>query len=289
MTARGIREEKREQSIDQWIEEPIRRTLSQVEEEIEEVTEEGAPGAAESVVGKKIVMPEIKGLEILKEGAYSVDLEKTIGDMFATIRNMESQLETVLSINTYLEKDLKASKELIAALKGDKAKLEQIVSGMKEEIPSKREFQIEIDHLVEERNVAEAEIRSLKHKLEKTHKTVAQLQSRIAALADEKRDAATEINFLESKLSAVQEKMKRYENEINILKGEKLAHLQKIKSLEEQFSEELTEKYRYLKELKDSRVALDEIRSTLTETKRQAKKSFYKTSEERESELQADT
>lgn len=289
MTAQGILGEKHKQSIDEWIEEPIRKTLSHVEVEIEEVMAEDTSGAAESLLEKKIILPEIKGLDILKEGIYSVDLEKTIADMFATIRNMETQLERVLSINAYLEKDLKASKELIVALKTDKAKLEEVVSGMQEEIPSKRELQIEIDHLIEERNVAEGAIRLLKAKLEKAHKTVIHLQNRIATLADEKRDATTEINFLESKLTTAHEKLKRYENEINILKGEKLAHLQKIRSLEEQYSEELTEKYRFLKDLKESREALDEIRSTLTETKRQAKKSFYKTSEERESELQADT
>jgi hypothetical protein len=68
-------------------------------------------------IPREAIMPKMKGLDILKEGIYTVDLEKTINDMFLVIKNMESQLEKALTINTLLEKDLSEAKEVIAELK----------------------------------------------------------------------------------------------------------------------------------------------------------------------------
>ncbi|MGA2228840.1 MAG: hypothetical protein ABSH41_30765 [Syntrophobacteraceae bacterium] len=258
----------------EWISEPIRKTISEVEEEVKEVVEGDASGA--SGVAGKSVMPEIKGLDILKEGIYSTDLEKTISDMYSTIRNMEVQLERVLNINTHLEKDLKASREMISLLKTEKSQLEKTIVRLENEIPSKRELQIEIDHLVEERNVAQGNIRETKLKLATVQKTVLHLQERVASVEEEKRDAITEINYLESRLKAATEKIKRYESEITALRGEKLVQVEKIRSMEAELSELLNEKYKLLKDLKEAKDALEEIGSTLVESKLQAKKSFYK-------------
>ena len=84
------------------------------------------------------IMSEIRGLEILKEGTYAVDLEKTISDMFDVIKRMEAQLESVLNLNAKLESDLDASKSLVVDLHSEKSHLEEKISRMEEEMPSNR-------------------------------------------------------------------------------------------------------------------------------------------------------
>jgi len=217
--------------------ESVHKGLLNVDEQIKERSKEDASIMPESDVFEETseaIMPKIKGLEILKEGTYAVDLEKTISDMLAVIEKMEAQLESVLKLNANLEKDLETSKEMIIDLKAEKSHLEDTLARMEEEIPSKRELQMEIDHLIEERNDAQRIIREMRLTIEKMQREAVQYQNQITSLKEDKKDAIVEADYLESKLNAVLEKNRNYENEINVLRGEKLTHMEKIKSLEQE-------------------------------------------------------
>ncbi|MBW1675563.1 MAG: hypothetical protein JRF30_03330 [Deltaproteobacteria bacterium] len=277
MTSTDVLEEQKEESIDG----AVGKSLSDTDEQAKDALEEDAPAisASESGMMEEAIMPEIRGLEILKEGTYAVDVEKTITQMYGVIKNMEAQLQKVLAINAELEKDLDASKDMIAELKLSRSQLENTIARMEEKMPSKRELQIEIDHLIEERNAAQTDIRDMKLRLERMEEIAVRYQDRITGLEEEKRDAVAEINFLESQVNSVAERTGRYENEINVLRGEKLAHIEKIKSLNEELNETLGEKYRLFKEVKETKHAMEEIRSALVKAKLQAKKSFYKTNQ----------
>ncbi|MBW2086171.1 MAG: hypothetical protein JRI54_09135, partial [Deltaproteobacteria bacterium] len=161
-----------------------------------------------------------------------------------------AQLESVLKLNADLEKDLDTSKETIAGLREEKTHLEAKIRRMEEEIPSKRELQIENDHLIEERNDAQHTIREMKAKIEKLQKEAVQYQKQITGLREDKKDIIIEISYLESKLNAVLEKNKYYQSKIDALRGEKLTQEEKIISLEKELTEILEEKYRLYQELK---------------------------------------
>lgn len=221
-------------------------------------------------------IPKMKELELLKDGVYSVDLEKTINDMYMVIRNMESQLESVLKINVVLEKDLKDAKTVIADLSQSKAEIESKIARMQEEIPSKRELQIEIDHLIEERNATQSAIRELTMKIDIMKKTSTQSLQRSSSLEEQKRDFITEINFLESRLHTAMEKINEAENRINLMNGEKIVLEERILTLQKDLNDTLDEKFGLIKELKSSRSAIAELHSALNLSKLQAKKSFYK-------------
>jgi chromosome segregation ATPase len=215
----------------------VHRGLLNVDEQIKEESGEDISIMPESDViegASEAIMSEIKGLEILKEGTYAVDLEKTISDMLAVIEKMEAQIESVLKLNTNLEKDLETSKEMIIDLKAERSRLKDTIARMEEEIPSKRELQIEIDHLIGEVNDARGSIREMKIKIEEMQKEAVQYQKQITSLKEDKGDAIVEIEYIESKLNAVLEQNRNYENEINVLRGEKLAHKEKIKALEQE-------------------------------------------------------
>ncbi len=255
------------------------KSLPEIDERVKEVLKEDI--SLERVdETREALIPQIKGLEVLKEGGYAVDLEKTINDMFMVIKKMEAQLEKVLTINALLEKDLRDSKEVISDLMAEKSVMEDTIARMEEDMPSKRELQMEIDHLVEERNNAQKAIRDMKLKNEKIQKSVIRYQERSGTLEEEKSDVITEINFLESRLNAAVEKIGGYERELNVLKGEKLANVEKIKSLEDELNETLDDKYRLVDELKMSKKVMAELRSAISDTKLHAKKSFYKGSHE---------
>ena len=264
--------------------ESIVNEFSDFSERVKEVLEEETPDEipqAQTVKSKETLMPKIRGLDILKEGGYEVDFEKTIQDMFAVIKNMENQLEKVMGINDLLERDLKETNDLNAELKADKRRLEAKIRRMEEEIPSKRELQIENDHLVDERNSAQLIIRELKVKLEKTQKKVIEFQQRLGSLGEERKDAIQEVDFLESRLNSAMQRIRDLESQCNELKGENIAQLERIQNLDESLNETLDEKYRLHRDLKETKKALSEFHSTLADTKLQTKKSYYKGTEEK--------
>ncbi|MBF0475508.1 MAG: hypothetical protein HQK59_06675 [Deltaproteobacteria bacterium] len=271
-------EEKLKSPVTAWTEWPAPDTLPDIDERIAEALKDDASTPAQVI--KEVPVPKIAGLDLLKGGGYDVDLEKTINDMLSIIRNMESQLENVLGINSLLEKDLRESKGMVTRLKADKTHMENEIARMKEAIPSKREIQIEIDHLVEERNIAQKSIHDLKANYKKIQQDLIQYQNRIGNLEEEKRDFVTEINFLESKLHASAEKISRCENELISLRGEKIAQRDRINALEEELQETLNEKYRLQMELKETKEGMAELHAALTDSKLQAKKSFYKAAEQ---------
>ncbi|MBF0398428.1 MAG: hypothetical protein HQK78_16750 [Desulfobacterales bacterium] len=257
----------------------IEKTASETEiEELEKTQEKLILN--EDTKLKEIKMPKIKELELLKEGVYSVDIEQTLNDMFTVMKNMETELDNVLKINTSLEEDLKASKEIISELKANKLKLKDKILKMEEQIPSKREMQIEIDYQIQERNNAEKTIRELKEKIEKMQSVFIENQQKSLSLDEQKRDLITEINYLESRLNKAYETIKRHESEINTLRGEKLAQEEKIKSLEQELNDSIDEKYRLAQELKVSKTAANELHNKLNELTLQAKRSFYKEQEQ---------
>lgn len=201
---------------------------------------------------EEAVLPEIRGLEILKEGTYAVDLDKRISDMLGVIKSMEGQLESVLSQNAYLKNDLDASKEMIFQLSAEKSRLESVISRMEEEIPSKRELQIEIDHLIEERNMAQGSILKLKSDLEKIKKESGHDRERIVSLEEDKKDAIVELDYLESKLNSADKKAKEYEKDLNRLRGERFAHKEKIESLKADLKALLKENYALFEKLNEA-------------------------------------
>jgi chromosome segregation ATPase len=179
-------------------------------------------------------MPEIKVLEHLKNETGTQDIGKTIKDLFASMQNMDLQLNSVLSINAALEKDIKASKDVIARLKAEREELRGTIARLMEELPSKRELQAEIANLVEERNEAQASIRSMKLLVEKTKGETQGLRERTTDLENEKADLVRDISYLDIKLNAAVEKLTSYAREITVLEGEKLSNLEKLENLRAQ-------------------------------------------------------
>ncbi len=250
------------------------------DEVLEPEVVEDEPLPSSSLMVEPNSMPEIKGLELLKKAGSTVEVGKTIKEMFLSIQSMESQLNRVLSINAILEKDLKASKEVISDLKKEKARLEQNIVELEDELPSKKELQAEIDHLIEEINSVQPQLREMKVQAGQMKDEADAAKTRFAELEEEKSDLLKEITFLEAKVFAARERVRSYDKEITTLKGERLIHVKTINVLEKDNRELQREKARFISELKDSKEALNEIHSRLAESKVKTKKSFYGADEE---------
>ncbi len=179
-------------------------------------------------------MPEMKVLEYLKDEIGTVDIGKTINGLFVSMQNMDVQLNSVLSINAALEKDIRIFRDTIDRLKAEKSELENTITILREEMPSKRDLQAEIEHLIEERNRAQASILSMKLLVENTQTATHGLKERVVELENEKADLKRDINYFEIKFKAALERLNAYVTEVNVLKGERLSNLEKTGNLRQQ-------------------------------------------------------
>ncbi|MBF0210810.1 MAG: hypothetical protein HQK68_08010 [Desulfamplus sp.] len=197
----------------------------------------------------QILMPELQGLDILKEGTYIIDPEKTISNMVKVVKKMESQLQSALMLNTHLENDLNDSKEMIIDLRAEKVELENTIKRMQEEIPSKREFQMEIAYLIDERNVAQHKIRDLQQLIAQKDNLIEQYKEKISNLEDDKKDYRIEIEYLIKKLDAVSANNRENIAAIKKLVQERATYLEKITTLEEELKTSDEKRYQIYKEL----------------------------------------
>ena len=197
------------------------------------VEKKAAPGASSWSLAS--TLPEIRGVELLRDASGTVDVGKTIREMFLCIQNMEKQLNEVLSINASLERDIKSSRELITNLRTEKQDLQRTIDTLNHEIPSKRELHAEVDHLIEERNSSQSYVVDMKAMVDKARHEAQDYKDRVAELQEEKADLLKDIAYLESKISAALKKINTYAKEINILKGERHIHRERLAKLEKSY------------------------------------------------------
>jgi len=224
--------------LDQTIEQ------SCIESKIQQVT---ADSYTEELIGSKI-----PGIDALQDGTYTVELDKTTSDMLLTINNMETQLENVLNINTSLEKEVVISKELLTQLKDEKAQLQANIEQLKSQLPSKREMQIQLDHVEGEKDQALKMNRDLKLSNEQMKTEVQKLNDMVKTLKDERTDARMEIDYLEVQLKSHQTKNQKYENKINAMRGEKIALTEKLKSVQEELKQAYSDQFKAFQNAKQS-------------------------------------
>ena len=271
--------EKEEKEIGELIKKPFWEDLPAINERVKEVLQEDVKDSP-TVTAREAVIPKIKGLETLKESVFTVDLEKTVNDMFTVIKNMEAQLERVMTINSHLEKDRDDAKEMVAGFKAERSGLEAKIAQLETDLPAKREMEMEIEQLIDNRNSVQEQFREQKEKIGKMQDTILDYQRRIGDLEEEKRDAMADIKYLETRLNTASKTIESNKKMINELKGEKMVQTEKIKVLEDDLKAALDDRYNLLNEVKKSKKAMAEFHSAISDKKLKAKKSYYQSTGE---------
>ena len=210
------------------------------------------------------LLAEIRGVGSLKDGAYSVDFENTVESMAHIISNMESQLDQILSLNTELKNDLNSCKEIIVENKLEKVKLEGKINQLQADMPSKRELQMEIDQLVDDRSNAQNRIHELNAHCNKLADSINTLRKQVSQLEVKNEGLVSEINYLESCQNVAREQNNALQERINQLKQEKIGYQTKIISLQEECQRAMEEKYSLVSEFREAQEIIKELRSPLS-------------------------
>ncbi|BAH77578.1 hypothetical protein [Solidesulfovibrio magneticus] len=200
-------------------------------------------------------------------GGAGIDLGKTVEDMLGIIKSMEGQLSHVLDINSLLERDLDNAKDRIVSLRGERDKLQAAVARLEDEMPLRRELQMGIDQLLEERNEAELRLRGMKRSQEQSAAVLAELRGRVAELEGERKELIDEIQFLETRLGTILEKNKVLEERAAGLEQAAAEGKARVKDLECDLQLALEEKFKAAKALKDAQQSMMEFQERLRDTR----------------------
>ncbi|GFK92313.1 manetosome protein Mad25 [Fundidesulfovibrio magnetotacticus] len=192
----------------------------------------------------------------LQRDGASVDFENVIAEMLGAIQDMETQLSSVLEINTLLETDLNQAKERIRELRQEREKLLSTIARLEEEMPSKRELQMVIDQLIEERSDAEITIRDLRRRDEQVGAVLKGLQDAQRALEDSRAQLQSELAAVEVRLEAALKDCGKLETRNRALEEKNAANAAAIKELEADLRMALDERFRLSIELDETRRAL---------------------------------
>ncbi len=222
----------------------IKEDIIEPQEECNEASTEQKEDCSFISEGVLVVrdMPELKVLEHLKNETGAMDIGKTIKDLFTSMQNIYAQLNSVITINKALEKDLEASKEVITRLKAENRELQQRLDLINEELPTRRELKAEIERLIEERSEAQATLRSMKNYMDKHKLETKELNDRIKELEDEKADLQRDIHYIELKLNSAIDKLNTYSKEIATLRGERVSLIEKYERQNQQLKQCLEDK-----------------------------------------------
>jgi chromosome segregation ATPase len=231
--------------MDALEDEIIEQTNAADEETIVEITE--------------TALPQIKGIEALKENIYAVDLDSTIDNMYQVITNMEKQLKNVLKVNASLEKDLQKARERITDLNTNELQLKQMIHQLEQEMPSRRELAIEMEHLTQERNDDQVTIRAMHKRIDQLKQSIQEYQAQLNVVVEEKNDLLSDVDYMDNTIDISAKKLSDYQAKIQYLKGIEIAKTSKIKELENQLNASLIERDDLKQKLLESRQTISEL------------------------------
>jgi chromosome segregation ATPase len=231
--------------------------MDALEEEIIEQTVEADEETPVEIT--ETPLPQIKGLDALKENIYAVDLDSTIDNMYQVITNMEKQLKNVLKVNASLEKDLQKARDRISELNTNELELKQIIHQLEQEMPSRRELAIELEHLTQERNDDQVTIRAMNKRIVHLKQTIQEYQDQLHVAVEEKNDLLSDVDYMDNTIEISSQKLSDYQAKIQYLKGIEIARGSKINELENQLKASYEERDALKQKLVESRQTISEL------------------------------
>jgi chromosome segregation ATPase len=197
------------------------------------------------------------------EASHSPDaspLHDTVGTLSRMVKELEKQLERMLSINNALEADLEKERKRTSLVEKERDDIREKYSRIEQELTTLEDLRAEIDHLVHDRGVMAGTIEELGRQLaesEQEHRNAEQLISRVSA---ERDDAVEELLTVEDQFDRAMKLVSDLKIRLTSLDEERNSLVARIKALESQLHLSETQREALKAEVEESQKALDDIR-----------------------------
>jgi len=187
-------------------------------------------------------------------------LQETVQTLSKMIKDLEAQLERMLSINEALEGDLEKEKRKTSRTLQDRDLLQEQIGRMEQEIASIEDLRAEIGHLGGERSRLATMIEEFGHQLADSEKENRKLDALAERMRAERDDSLEELQSVEEQFDRAMDIVADLRSRVESLAEERDTLVARMKVVETQFQVAEEQRDSLRSEVDDSRKALDEIR-----------------------------
>jgi chromosome segregation ATPase len=200
--------------------------------------------------------------ETASKTSVSSDTVQTLSRM---IKDLENQLERMLSANESMEKDLVDEQKRRTGLERTIEDLEGRILEQENEGAQAADLQTEINHLGNERTRLAETIEALGRQLADTEQENRKLVGQTDRLRAERGDALEELESVETQFNQAMEMVADLRTRLAVFGEERDALKGRLKVVEEQANQLEGERDALLAEVDESKQALEEIRRSLVD------------------------
>jgi chromosome segregation ATPase len=200
--------------------------------------------------------------ETASKTSVSSDTVQTLSRM---IKDLENQLERMLSANESMEKDLVDEQKRRTGLERTIEDLEGRILEQENEGAQAADLQTEINHLGNERTRLAETIEALGRQLADTEQENRKLVGQTERLRAERGDALEELESVETQFNQAMEMVADLRTRLAVFGEERDALKGRLKVVEEQANQLEGERDALLAEVDESKQALEEIRRSLVD------------------------
>jgi chromosome segregation ATPase len=193
------------------------------------------------------------------------DLSSEMQTLGSVIKDLEGQLDRLMSVNETLKQDLDVERQRRVELQGRVAQLQDELLGAQREIVDNENLAAEVAQLNQERARLAGAIRELEQQLSDARRERDRQQELIQRLRGSRADALEEVQSVESQFERAMQVVAQAKAELTIMTEERDALGGRLRVAEERLQQVEEERDVLVAEVDESRALLDEIRRSLVD------------------------
>ena len=193
------------------------------------------------------------------------DLSSEIQTLGSVIKDLEGQLDRVVTLNEALKRDLDDERQRRIALEGRVDELQEELRNMQQEVVGKENLAAEVAQLNHERTGLAASIRELTQKLQDAQQEHERQARLIERLRGSRTDAVEEVQSVESQFERAMQVVAQAKAQLTVASEERDALGGRLKATDEELRKILEERDALVAEVDESRALLNEIRHSLVD------------------------
>ena len=202
-------------------------------------------------------------------------LRDSVKGLYDMVKDLEVQLNHMISINEAAERDLDAARRTHRALEKEKGELLRKIEKMELDAQSGADLREEARHMAQENERLVERLRAVEEELERQKGQRTDFGAVVAQLKKERSDLREEIECQEAQLLQATDYIKAVREELAKARESRERETRKVELIEQRLHVVAEERDALKRELNESRAALEEIKRSIMDTNAQSQITYY--------------
>ncbi len=208
-------------------------------------------------------------------GTGDVQLRDSVAGIYEMVKDLEVQLNHMITINEAAERDLESSRRAVRDLERERDQLLRKLEQAKLDAQTSLELRDELRHMTRENERLAEQLRAAEAKAQAWQEKRGELSARLARAQSEREEANEEVECLEAQLAEVRRYIEKLRTELNAARETRQHEARKTELVESRLHVVTEERDALRQELNESRAALEEIRRSIMDTNMHSQRSYY--------------